>query len=379
MALSSQTGRSSSRNSFMSSRRRPRRGRLFFLLTAVVILGAGGWWYFDAEEKPATSTPLVAATNERPIQPPPTVTFEPPPSVTAPPSETKPEEQPEPSSIPDPAVIVPATFTPPTSNAIAHAVELASTDPVEARRVLTNAWQTNELSAADRDTAASLATSLSELVLFDQRIFDGDPFTKRYVVQSGDALERIARREGVETEWTFIANLNNLPNPNAIRIGQTLKLPVGTFHAEVFKSDYRLDLFQQVGNERVLVGSYKVGLGEFGSTPVGLFRVRPASKLIDPEWIDPRTRQKFAGNDPLNPIGKRWIGIQGLEESNRGLRGFGIHGTIDPESIGKQESMGCIRMLPDDVALIYHVLSEPNSTIEVHAPRQIVTQPDSGE
>ena len=35
---------------------------------------------------------------------------------------------------------------------------------------------------------------------------------------------------------------------------------------------------------------------------------------------------------------------------------LGIHGTIEPETIGKDVSMGCIRMLPDDVALAYKLL-----------------------
>ena len=344
----------------------------------IAIVGTTAWWYFDVDVTEPDPSTLATTTPEvsTPIVAPPTVTFE-----TAPAPAIDPSPTPTPTPTPKPTTTVTQAFaTPPAASAsIARAATLASTDPIEARRILTTSWRTERLSATDRATAGRLANRLSEIVLFDQRIFDGDPFSKRYVVQSGDALERIARRENVETEWAFIATLNNLPNPNAIRIGQTLKLPVGTFHAEIFKDDYRLDLYQQTGSDRVLVGTYMVGLGEFGSTPVGLFRVRPASKLIDPEWIDPRTRTTFAGSDPLNPIGKRWIGIQGLEEANRGLRGFGIHGTIDPESIGRQESMGCIRMLPDDVALVYNVLSEPNSTIEVHGPQHVATHPDSTE
>lgn len=364
----------------MSSRRRSRRGRIVFFVLMIAILGTGSWWYFGEDTTETDGTPIAAATPEvtTPLGLAPTVTFEPAASTTVDPTPIA-TQNPKPKPDPKPTTkVTEEPTTPPTASAaIARAATLSATDPIEARRVLTIAWRTERLSAADRATAGTLANRLSEIVLFDQRIFEGDPFSKRYIVQSGDALERIARREGVETEWAFIATLNNLPNPNAIRIGQTLKLPVGTFHAEIFKDDYRLDLYQQSGSDRVLVGTYQVGLGEFGSTPVGLFRIRPASKLINPEWLDPRSRKTYAGSDPLNPIGKRWIGIQGLEEANRGLRGFGIHGTIDPDSIGKQESMGCIRMLPDDVALVYNVLSEPNSTVEVHGPRHIATHPDS--
>ena len=390
MALSSQTGRKSSRTSFMSSRRRSRRGRLVLAVLAVVVIGGGSIWYFVASANTAdpSAVPTVATNDAAPQNPPrildvasaresgtveltreaiiaPTPEAEKPLRVAPKPAEV--------TSNPTPI----ETQSEPASHTLAAALKLADTDPVEARRVVTKAWRSGDLSPEDRTHAAALANRLSDIVLFDQRIFEGDPFSKRYTVGSGDALERIARKEGVETEWAFIARVNNLKNPNAIRIGQTLKLPVGTFHAEIFKPEYRLDLYQDANGERVFVGSYAVGLGEFGSTPVGLFRVRPASKLINPEWLDQRTRTHFTGGDPDNPIGKRWIGIQGLEDRNRALRGFGIHGTIDPDSIGRQKSMGCIRMLPEDVSLVFDLLTEPNSTIEIHGPKRIVTQPDT--
>jgi lipoprotein-anchoring transpeptidase ErfK/SrfK len=104
------------------------------------------------------------------------------------------------------------------------------------------------------------------------------------------------------------------------------------------------------------VTSLPVGLGEYDSTPVGRFRVEPGKRLINPAWTNPRTGEKYDAGDPKNPIGERWIGLEGIDEGNRDLDGYGIHGTIDPASIGHQRSMGCVRMLPDDVALVYEVL-----------------------
>ena len=59
------------------------------------------------------------------------------------------------------------------------------------------------------------------------------------------------------------------------------------------------------------------------------------------------------------------MGLQGVEEHNRDFSGYGIHGTIEPESIGRQSSMGCIRMRPEDVEVVYEVLVEGASTIEI--------------
>lgn len=49
--------------------------------------------------------------------------------------------------------------------------------------------------------------------------------TIQYVVQPGDTLQNIAARYG--TTWQAIAQLNNIPNPNLIYVGQVLLIPVG--------------------------------------------------------------------------------------------------------------------------------------------------------
>jgi lipoprotein-anchoring transpeptidase ErfK/SrfK len=114
-----------------------------------------------------------------------------------------------------------------------------------------------------------------------------------------------------------------------------------------------------------MIASYPIGLGELNTTPTGAFIVRPKSKLIDPEWRNPRTGEFFQSNDPKNPIGERWVGLKGIEPHNKGFEGYGIHGTIDLESIGQQKSMGCVRMRPLDVEMVYEMLTEPNSTVTI--------------
>jgi lipoprotein-anchoring transpeptidase ErfK/SrfK len=67
----------------------------------------------------------------------------------------------------------------------------------------------------------------------------------------------------------------------------------------------------------------------------------------------------------LNPIGERWIGLEGIEERTKDLSGLGIHGTIEPDTIGTQASMGCIRMGSNDVSQVYEMLAEGISTVEI--------------
>jgi lipoprotein-anchoring transpeptidase ErfK/SrfK len=57
--------------------------------------------------------------------------------------------------------------------------------------------------------------------------------------------------------------------------------------------------------------------------------------------------------------------LNGIEGGAVGKNSYGIHGTIDPTSIGREESMGCIRMRNEDVKIVYELLVEGKSTIVV--------------
>ncbi|MCA9291303.1 MAG: L,D-transpeptidase, partial [Phycisphaerales bacterium] len=134
-----------------------------------------------------------------------------------------------------------------------------------------------------------------------------------------------------------------------------------------------LDVYLGEGRDRVFVRSFSVGLGSDNSTPVGRFRLMKNSKTINPNWRNPRTGEYFSKDDPKNPIGEQWMGLEGTEERTKGLLGYGIHGTIDPGSIGRDASLGCVRMLPADVALLYEMLVEELSTVEIVDPRRFAS------
>jgi hypothetical protein len=245
-------------------------------------------------------------------------------------------------------------------------LSLAETNhPVDARRALTAALAPGALDPADAEFVRDRLTALNRRLVFGPEVVAEDPFSRRYVVGPGDRLGGIVSRESLAVDWRFIMRINRMVSERSLRVGQRLKLVTGPFHAVVDKSDYRLDLYLGSGADRVFVASFPVGLGEFDQTPVGRFRVRPRSKLINPQWTNPRTGQRYSGDDPANPIGERWIGLSGDDEATRDLMGYGIHGTIEPESIGRSESMGCIRMLPDDIELIFEVLTEQHSTVVI--------------
>lgn len=202
-------------------------------------------------------------------------------------------------------------------------------------------------------------------MVYSPEVAEGDYFAMSYVIQGGDVLSTIVKRFALQIDWRFIQRINNIANPSRIRAGQRIKLITGPFHAVIHKNSYQLDLYMGDEDNRVFVKSYPVGLGASNSTPIGMFRIRSHSKLINPEWPDPYTGRIYSADDPANPIGERWLGLQGLDEATRDLVGYGIHGTIAPDSIGKQASMGCIRMRAKDVEVIYEVLVESVSTVEI--------------
>ena len=157
----------------------------------------------------------------------------------------------------------------------------------------------------------------------------------------------------------LLQQINELERPEFIRAGQRLKVIEGPFDAVIRKSQHRMDIFLK----GQFVRSYRVGLGAGAGTPLGKWEV--TTKLSDPEWTDPRSGQYYAADDPRNPIGEYWIGLDCIAGDCIGDSGYGIHGTIEPESIGADMSMGCVRLLPDDIREVYQLLVRRHSTVDI--------------
>ena len=108
----------------------------------------------------------------------------------------------------------------------------------------------------------------------------------------------------------------------------------------VDKSDNTLTLKE----DNVVLKTYAVSTGAMNSTPVGIFKV--TTKLENPTWYRPGA--VLGPHDRRNQLGTRWIGIN--------KKGYGIHGTIEPEKLGRQVSAGCVRMKNEDVEELYSLV-----------------------
>ncbi|MBN1342469.1 MAG: L,D-transpeptidase family protein [Phycisphaerae bacterium] len=213
---------------------------------------------------------------------------------------------------------------------------------------------------ATGDQAAELRAKLVQLankVTLSPGRATGDPRTATYIVQKGDNLRKIAKEFKITDD--LIAKMNNLSSKSMIRQGARLKVARGPFNAVVYKREHTLDVFL----DDVLVRSYKVGLGEHDSTPTGTWRVK--NKLKNPTYYPPRGGKIVHAEDPNNPLGEHWIGLEGVAGEAKGQERYGIHGTNEPDSIGKNASLGCVRMHNEDVAELYTLLVEGDSQVGV--------------
>jgi LysM repeat protein len=238
---------------------------------------------------------------------------------------------------------------------------------LEARDAANAAIVSGRLKGADADAARALLSEINQTVVFSTRKFADDRFGGTYQVQSGDRLGRIGARYAITAD--MLMRINGLADDRRLRAGAYIKVLKGPFHAVVSKGSFRLDLYlgglpgQSAGPDVAYVTSFPVGLGKDDSTPLGKWQVEPDRKVKNPVYYSPRGEGVIEADDPKNPLGEFWIGLAGLEGDALGKESYGIHGTIEPDSIGKQASMGCIRLRNDDIAVVFAALVEGKSTI----------------
>jgi lipoprotein-anchoring transpeptidase ErfK/SrfK len=90
---------------------------------------------------------------------------------------------------------------------------------------------------------------------------------------------------------------------------------------------------------------YPVAVGALATpSPEGSYTV--IQRLTNPTWYAPG---KVVPPGRSNPLGTRWIGLS--------RKGYGIHGTSNPRSIGRRASHGCIRLRNHDVEQLFTMVA----------------------
>src|SRR6185503_14904215 len=111
---------------------------------------------------------------------------------------------------------------------------------------------------------------------------------------------------------------------------------------------------------------YTVAIGKPSTpSPVGTFTIQ--RRVKNPVY---QHDGKVIQPGPGNPVGTRWMGLS--------IKGYGIHGTNEPRSIGKAASHGCIRMSRKDLEEMYAMVSV-GDTVELVGQRNDETAQLFGE
>jgi lipoprotein-anchoring transpeptidase ErfK/SrfK len=105
-----------------------------------------------------------------------------------------------------------------------------------------------------------------------------------------------------------------------------------------------------------VIARFAVAVGAADSpSPVGQFRI--VNRVSHPTYYHPGTVIP-SGKD--NPVGTRWVGLN--------QKGYGIHGTNVPRSIGQAASHGCIRLRNRDMERLFTLL-RIGDVVEIHGER----------
>lgn len=242
---------------------------------------------------------------------------------------------------------------------------------LEARTLLSKALLSGQLDGETELDARSRATALAEQSILSRSILTGDPYTTAYTFKAGEVLQNVERNLKLHVPWRGLLRVNNLKSARSIREGQRLKMLLGPAHAIVTKSAFTMDIYlQREDLPKVFVNRLRVGVGKNGTTPVGLWRVALGKKMMNAPWNPPPNspqQGKILFGSPGYPLGTQgyWISLEGIDETTKYEQGYGIHGTNDPASIGRAESLGCIRLADPDIELVFALLYEHWSTVEI--------------
>lgn len=126
-------------------------------------------------------------------------------------------------------------------------------------------------------------------------------------------------------------------------------------------------------NERAqsFVVTFPIGIGDEGTrTPLGRFTI--IQKLVRPSWVPPAsvraedpTLPRVVPPGPENPLGSHALRLS--------LPSILIHGTHRPFGVGRKVSHGCIRLYPEDIAMLYRIVGNGTRVWILRQPIKVGT------
>lgn len=188
-------------------------------------------------------------------------------------------------------------------------------------------------------------------------------------VKPGDTIYMIARQYDMGFQTLMAAN-PGLDNPYRLRVGQEIVIPSqfvlpNTHYKGIVINLAEMRLYYYPP-DRASVITVPIGIGRLGwETPVGVLRV--IEKIKNPSWHVPDSIRHFRAEEgvilpkivppgPDNPLGDY---AMRLSRPN-----YLLHGTNDPNGVGRRSSGGCIRIYPEDIENLFSMV-DVNTTVRI--------------
>jgi lipoprotein-anchoring transpeptidase ErfK/SrfK len=224
-----------------------------------------------------------------------------------------------------------------------------------------------------RDAADAIAEKFHSDVHFLERLNPG----KMKTIKAGDQLmvpnvepfelgtvkqikpgSDISTQPANDVEYQPEAQTENTDKNNQPGKEEAASAPV------TIKIDTKINMLGVFQGDK-LIAAYPVTIGSAQTaSPIGEWKVRRITKMptfrYDKEMLQHGRR---SGNfhllppGPRNPVGVMWIALN--------KKGIGIHGTNEPDSIGRAASHGCIRLANWDVVRLATKI-KPGGNVSIH-------------
>ncbi|AJY46724.1 repressor [Martelella endophytica] len=165
--------------------------------------------------------------------------------------------------------------------------------------------------------------------------------------------ERLLKSLNPDADFNRPGTTVKVVNPGASKKGSVARIIADKAKKQVLAYD-------EAG---ALIAAYPATIGS-SDTPSPSGTVSVERIAIDPTYTyDPKKNFKQGNNDsvltinpgPNGPVGNVWIALS--------KPSYGIHGTPDPEKIGKTSSHGCVRLTNWDATELAHMV-KPGVTVE---------------
>ncbi|MCW5588471.1 MAG: L,D-transpeptidase family protein [Legionellales bacterium] len=175
--------------------------------------------------------------------------------------------------------------------------------------------------------------------------------------QANDNFDNISRRYDIGYFELVEANPHikpfHIPENTEITIPAQFILPAVREGIVINLAELRMYYFPK---DKPIVETFPIGIGSIGqNTPPGNYYV--AEKIKNPVWHPPKSvRENYLQRNIVLPkdIPSNDSNPLGYYALRLSIWTYLIHGTNEPESVGKRSSAGCIHLFPEDIEYLFN-------------------------